>query len=216
MGTNASGSARQAWFTFDRRDWLAFDRSDYLLVKVILGLTVLGPILLGLVRFVVDLRTSTPLAMAYTTAAPSGIVLPRGATQRGGATMEVMVADATFAERLGQAIPGTLLLVMTIAIAWLFFQLLRTIQAAEPFTRTNVRRINAIALIVGLGGMLMQLAQGYADNAILTTGRLPRASSLTWEMTITPLPVVTMLAIALIGEAFRRGVALRSDVEGLV
>jgi len=35
-------------------------------------------------------------------------------------------------------------------------------------------------------------------------------------MTITPLPLVLMLAIALIGEAFRRGIVLRRDVEGLV
>ena len=93
--------------------------------------------------------------------------------------MELLIADPTVGERLGQAIPGTLVLTMTIAIAWLLFRLLRSIQAAEPFTRGNVRRINAIALIVGLGGMLVQLTQGFADNAILTTGRLPRASALT-------------------------------------
>ena len=109
-----------------------------------------------------------------------------------------------------------LVLTMTIAIAWLLFRLLRSIQAAEPFTRGNVRRINAIALIVGLGGMLEQLTPGFADNAILTTGRLPRASAQTWVLTITPLPIVLMLAIALIGEAFRRGIVLRHDVEGLV
>jgi len=216
MGAHASGSTRQAWFTFDRRDWLAFDRSDYLAVTVILGITVIGPILLGLGRFVADVRTDAPLAMAYTIAAPTGIALPRGATQHGEATMELLIADPTVGERLGQAIPGTLVLMMTIAIAWLFFRLLRSIQAAEPFTRGNVRRINAIALIVGLGGMLVQLTQGFADNAVLTTGRLPRASALTWVMTITPLPLVLMLAIALIGEAFRRGIVLRRDVEGLV
>ncbi len=71
----------------------------------------------------------------------------------------------TVGERLGQAIPGALVLTMTIAIAWLLFRLLRSIQAAEPFTRGNVRRTNAIALI---------------------------------------------------GEAFRRGIVLRRDVEGLV
>ena len=216
MGSRTSGSDKQAWFAFDRRDWLAFDRSDYLAVKVILGLTVFVPILLGLVRPVTDIRANAPLAMAYTTAAPTGLVLPRGATQHGEVTMELLVTDATLGERLGQAVPGTLVLAMTIVIAWLLFSLLRSIQAAEPFTRGNVRRINAIALIVGFGGMLVQLTQGFADSAILTTGRLPGASTPAWVMTLTPLPVVVMLGIALIGEAFRRGVALRNDVEGLV
>jgi hypothetical protein len=35
-------------------------------------------------------------------------------------------------------------------------------------------------------------------------------------MTFTPVPLVVMIAIALVGEAFRRGVVLREDVEGLV
>lgn len=37
-----------------------------------------------------------------------------------------------------------------------------------------------------------------------------------WLAFFTPLPLVVMLVIALIGEAFRRGVELRDDVEGLV
>lgn len=218
MGVNASGTTRQAWFAFDRRDWLAFDRSDYLLTKIVLGITALGSVLFGLGGFVVDAVTNAPLPMAYTTTVPRGIALPRGATPDGPgpATIELLLKDATFSERLGQAIPGALLLAMTIAVVWLLFQLLRSIQAAEPFTRGNVRRINAIALIVGFGGLLAQFAQGFADNAIYTTGRLPRPSTLTMVLTFTPLPIVIMLVIALIGEAFRRGVVLRDDVEGLV
>ena len=218
MGVNASGTTRQAWFAFDRRDWLAFDRSDYLLTKIVLGITALGSVLFGLGGFVVDAVTNAPLPMAYTTTVPSGIVLPRGAMPNGPgpATIELLLKDATLSERLGQAIPGALLLAMTIAVVWLLFQLLRSIQAGEPFTRGNVRRINAIALIVGFGGLLAQFAQGFADNAIYTTGRVPKPSGLAMVMTFTPLPIVIMLVIALIGEAFRRGIVLRDDVEGLV
>lgn len=216
MGVNASGTTRQAWFAFDRRDWLAFDRGDFLATKIVLGITALGSVLFGLGGFVVDAVTKAPLAMAYTTTAPSGIALPRGATQAGPATMELLLKDATLGERLSQAIPGALFLTITIAVVWLLFQLLRSIQAAEPFTRGNVRRINAIALIVGFGGLLAQFAQGFADNAIYTTGRLPKPSTLTMVMTFTPLPIVGMLVVALIGEAFRRGIVLRDDVEGLV
>jgi hypothetical protein len=35
-------------------------------------------------------------------------------------------------------------------------------------------------------------------------------------MSFTKLPLVVVAVIALVGEAFRRGVALRHDVEGLV
>ena len=100
----------------------------------------------------------------------------------------------------------------------LLFRLLRSIQAAEPFTRGNVRRINAIALIVGLGGMLVQLTQGFADNAIHTSGRLPDSSAAApvFELSFTPIPLVAMLVIALVGEVLRRGIELRDDVAGLV
>lgn len=222
MGAGASGTTRRAWFVFNRKDWLAFDRGDYLAIKVTLGITMLGSILFGLVRFVVDAVTNAPLAMSYTTKVPQGVVLPRGATRGiraipgGEATLEVLIKDATLGERLGQALPGALLLTMTIAIVWLLFQLLRSIQSGEPFTRGNVKRINAIALIVGFGGLLAQFLQGLADNAINTTGRLPKPDTLIFVFALTPLPIIVMFAILLIGEAFRRGVVLRNDVEGLV
>jgi len=208
MNANASGRTK--------RDLLAFDRADYLATKIVLGVAVAGSVVIGLGRLVVDAATRAPLAVSYTTKVTSGFELPRGATHDGNATMQLLLQDATASERLGQALPGLLLAAMTIAVAWLIFQLLRSTQAEEPFTKRNVRRINAIALIVGIGGMLVQLAQGFADNAIHTTGRLPDPSDLTFVMTFTPLPLVVMLVIALVGETFRRGIVLRHDVEGLV
>ena len=208
MDINASGRTK--------RDLLAFDRADYLTTKIVLGVAMVGSVVLGLGRLVVDAATNAPPAVSYTTKVTSGFKVPRGATQDGNATMQLLLQDATASERLGQALPGLLLAAMTIAVAWLIFQLLRSTQAEEPFTKRNVRRINAIALIVGIGGMLVQLAQGFADNAIHTTGRLPDPSDLTFVMTFTPLPLVVMLVIALVGETFRRGIVLRHDVEGLV
>jgi hypothetical protein len=216
MGANASGTAKQAWIVFDRRDWLAFDRADYLATKIVLGVTGLGSILFGAGGFVIGAATNAPLPVSYVSQSPIGIALPRGTSQNGTATIDLLLKDATFGERLGQAVPGALLLAMTIAIVWLLFQLLRCIQAAEPFTRANVRRINAIALIVGLGGMLAQLAQAVADNMIQTSDRVTSSGSLSFVFSFTPLPIVIMLVIGLVGEAFRRGIALREDTEGLV
>ena len=154
--------------------------------------------------------------MSYMTAAPTGIALPHGTTQNGKATLTLLLTDATPVERLGQAIPGLMVAAMTVAIAWLILQLLRSTQAQEPFTRRNVKRINAIALIIGLGGMLWQIATAFADNAIFTTDRLPDLGYLPFEATFSPFPLFAMFVIALIGEAFRRGVVLREDVDGLV
>ena len=208
MDANGSGETK--------RDWFAFGRADYLGTKIILGIAVVGSVLFGLGGPVVAATTNAPLAVSYRTTVPKDIELPRGASHAGEATMEMLINDATLGERLTQALPELLVAGLTIAVAWMLYQLLRSTQAREPFTRRNVQRINTIALVIGLGWILVQFAQGVADNAIQTTGRLPDRGGLTFVFTFTPLPLVVMLVIALIGEVFRRGVELRDDVEGLV
>ncbi|NMM32880.1 MAG: DUF2975 domain-containing protein [Phycicoccus sp.] len=199
-----------------KRNWLAFSRADFIATEIFLGIAVAGAVLFGLAGPLLDAVTGTPLEMSYTTAVNGGIELPRGATHNGKATMPLLLNDATFVERLGQALPGLMVAVMTIAIAWLILHLLRSTQAQEPFTTANVKRINTIALAIGLGGMLWQLATAFADNAIYTTGRVPDLDYLPFEATFSPFPLFAMFVIALIAEAFRRGVILRNDVEGLV
>ena len=216
MDAHASDRTTKRWRWLAKKDWLAFDRADYLGLRVILGIAVAGSVLFGLGGPVFAAATNAPLNVSYATTVTGGIQLPRGATHDGNATVEMLLRDATLGERFVQALPELLISGLTVAVAWMLFQLLRSTQAGEPFTRRNVRRINMIALIVGIGGMLVQSAQGLADNAIYTTGRLPDRVGFIFELTITPLPLVAMLVIALIGEAFRRGVALREDVEGLV
>lgn len=217
MEAHTSGKTTKGWRAFARsQDWLAFDRSDYLVTKIVLGIVVVGSVMFGLGGPVVAAATNAPLALSYTTKVTNGIELPRGTTHDGYATVDLLLRDATTGERLGQALPDLIIAAMTIAIAWLLFQLLRDTQAKEPFTGRNVRRINLTAIIVCFGGIFAQAAQGFADNAIYTTGRLPRPSNLIFEMTFTPWPLAVMLVIALVGEVFRRGIELRDDVEGLV
>jgi Protein of unknown function (DUF2975) len=208
MEANASGKTK--------RDWLAFDRSDYIATTIFLAIAVVGSVLFELVVPVVDAARNVPLAVSYTTKVSSGIPLPRGATHDSEVTMQLLLKDATLGERLVQSVPGLLDAAVIITVALLLFQLLRTTQAGDPFIRSNVRRLNTIALVVGLGWPLAQVAQGIADSAIYGSGRGPRPSEMVFVMTFSPLPLVVMMVILLISETFRRGVALREDVEGLV
>lgn len=215
MNGKASTKAKKDRFAFAKKDWLAFDRADYLGAKILLGYAVFGSVLFGLGLPILNAVNNAPLPVSYQTKVTSGIQLPRGATHDGNATVELLIKDATLSERMLQALPELLITAMTIAVASMLFQLLRSTQAGEPFTRRNVRRIRTIAFIVG-AGLLVPLAQGFADSAIYMTGRLPDRADLTFVMTISLLPLVGMIVVALIGEAFRRGVELREDVEGLV
>ena len=208
MDANASGRTK--------RDWLAFDGIDYLITKIVLGIAVVGSVLFGLGGPIRDAVTNAPLPVSYSTKVTSGIPLPRGATHDGNATVELMLTDATLGERLTQALPELLIAAMTIAVAWLLYQLLRDTQSKEPFTRRNVWRITTTALIVGIGMWPVQFAQGVADNMIQTSGRIPDQGDPSFVFTFTALPLAAGIVIALIGEAFRRGLELRDDVEGLV
>ena len=216
MDANASGKTTRGHRAFAKRDWLAFDRLDYLVVKIVLGIAVVGSVLFGLGGPVLAAAKDAPLPVSYTTKITSGIELPRGATHDGNATVELMLTHATLGERLTQALPKLLFAAMAITVALLLYQLLRDTRAGEPFTRRNVWRINTTALIVGIGWMPVQFTQGVADNMIQTSGRIPDQGLPSFVFTFTPLPLATGIVIALIGEVFRRGVELRDDVEGLV
>jgi len=152
MSAHASGRSK--------RDWLAFDGLDYLITKIVLGIAVVGSVLFGLGGPIRDAVTNAPLPVSYSTKVTSGIPLPRGATHDGNATVELMLTDATLGERLTQALPELLIAAMTIAVAWLLYQLLRDTQSKEPFTRRNVWRITTTALIVGIG---WTLADGWVE-----------------------------------------------------
>jgi hypothetical protein len=199
-----------------KKDWLVFGGADYLATKIVLGITVVGSVMYGFGVPVADAARNAPLAVSYMTKLTSGIQLPRGATHDGQVTMELLLKDASLGERLVQALPGLLSAVVTIAVVWQLFQLLRTTQAGDPFTRRNVRRIYTIAFIIGFGWTPVMFAQGMAVNAMYVSDRVPRPSHPTFTLPFTLVPLVVMLVILLIGEAFRRGVELRDDVEGLV
>jgi hypothetical protein len=199
-----------------KRDWLAFDGLDYLITKIVLGIAVVGSVLIGLGGPIRNAVTNAPLPVSYSTKVTSGIPLPRGATHDGNATVELMLSDATLGERLTQALPQLLIAAMTIAVAWLLYQLLRDTQSKEPFTRRNVWRISATALMIGIGMWPVLITQFMADNMIQMSGRIPDQGDPSFVFNFTPLPLAAGIVIALIGEAFRRGVQLRDDVEGLV
>jgi uncharacterized membrane protein len=212
--TSASGKtdAFRKWESF------GFKGRDYVGNRIVLGIAVACTVGYALGIPVVNAVRNAPLSVSYTTRVTSGIQLPRGATHHGQVTMELFLRDATLGDRLLQALPGLLGAVVTITVAWLLFQLLRTTQAGDPFTRPNVRRINTIAVIIGFSGLLLQFAQDIAHNAMSISDRLPGPSDVAGSPhpPFTLLPVVVMIVLLIIGEAFRRGVALREDVEGLV
>ncbi len=94
---------------------------------------------------------------------------------------------------------------MIIVVAWMLLLVLSSIQAEEPFTTRNVRRIITIALIVGLCRTLVRLPQHFPDYWISSRGRLSHTSTIIFRGTFTPGSPVNMVVILLVDGALSRG-----------
>lgn len=91
---------------------------------------------------------------------------------------------------------------------------LRTLRRGDVFVSSNVRRLYAIAGIVAVGGMAIQGLSLWGYFGIM---RHPSAAPYvldSWE--ISWLPLVAGLAVAIVAEVFRQGLAIRADTVGLV
>lgn len=85
----------------------------------------------------------------------------------------------------------------------------------EPFSRANARRLTALGLLIAIAGTVVPVVSQLATSSALAESQ---AGSLleTTTFTISFLWMAVGLSLAAAGEAFRRGVVLHDDVEGLV
>ncbi len=140
----------------------------------------------------------------------------REQVEMGGArTVEVTFFAPTTGQRL-QYLLGPLLVAVTalVVLALLFF-VARSQRLGEPFTLANARRVSAIGAVLAVGGTLAPFLTIVMHNALLeSTAAAPLVR--TNEFTLSFVWVAVGLVVASVGEVFRRGAALREDVDGLV
>jgi hypothetical protein len=123
------------------------------------------------------------------------------------------VFDPSLPQRLG-LLGGTVTGgVVTVAVLVLLLQIVRSLRE-EVFVPANARRLQLIALFLAVGGMAAQVLHQVGAAAVLEAERVRDRVTPVFELSFAPL--VAALAVAVLGEVFRRGVQLREDVEGLV
>lgn len=133
-------------------------------------------------------------------------------------TLLVLQAAELPAElRLLTEAPASLRGVCTGAGALLAWLLLRSIREGRPFDRRNPRRIVGLAGLVVLGGLGGPLLDGLARFSVLdhlgaTGPESPFLLDATWDLA----PLVLAGLLLALADAFRRGVRLTDDVQGLV
>ena len=133
-----------------------------------------------------------------------------------GGPVEVALSfwDPTPSQRSIWAIGQVLAPVLVAAGIWLVYQIVRSARRDDPFTTANEHRLWSLAALVGVGGMAYQLVSGFVNMLLIQ--RSAAADMFAMTATISFLPVVFGLLIALLAAVWRIGVELREDVEATI
>ena len=199
----------------DRRDRLAFDRWDHWGLQAILWIVAVVAAVSGAIIPVVDWLAARPIT-ASVHAQVSVAGLADRASVVNPASVDVVIDDPTMAERLVTAAPGVLTGAAVLWVVWLLLRLVGGLRSGDPFTTENVRRLDTIALVIGIGAAVVALV-GMVRDVAVSGAVLPAGTD---QVFVLPTPVIpwltAMLVVAAIAQAFRHGVRLREDVDGLV
>lgn len=198
---------------------LAFDRWDYAATKILLVGALIGVPLLVVGGPLLAWATGDPLVWSAFVdhTAPIADPAPReGVDAVWDGTAQLTITDASSGLWLLAMLPGAVVAVVTVLVIAPLLGLVRTVQQGESFTGTAVRRLRLVGLTLLTGPWLTQAAGSAADVAVLDHAFGPPAS---FSIAITggALAISALgLTVGVMAEAFRQGVRLRDDVDGLV
>jgi hypothetical protein len=197
-----------------RRDRLAFDGADrrgltgllWATALVVLALDVIVPVLAGVAGEPIRTRVHADVTLEG---------LAAGVTVANPAEVLVVIAEPTLSQRVLVGLPGVLVAVAVLLVVRLLLGLLGDLRD-EPFTTRNVRRLRGVALVVGAGAIGVSLVEAVCDFVLADPGALGEGTRRVFELSLPFAFLAVMLVIGAIAEAFRHGVQLRDDVDGLV
>ena len=139
-------------------------------------------------------------------------LLPDGV--RGPLTGSVVLPDPTASQQVLSMLPSFIGLAMVVVAAWLLLRVARSARNGEPFTVANARRLTGLSILVMVGGMMLQVVDNWTRSDLLASVPAFDRDGMSFELSLWPLLVGFL--VAFFAEVFRRGAALREDVEGLV
>lgn len=97
---------------------------------------------------------------------------------------------------------------------YLIFRIVRSARVGDPFVRANVSRLRALAVVVGIGGLIVSAYAAWLRRWLLDGSGAAGLVAQDW--TVSFLPLVAGVVVGVLAEVWRRGVAMREDLEGLV
>jgi hypothetical protein len=195
-----------------------WDRSDGQVLQGLLGVVFIVQAVVGLVIpaltvvGVVDGASSREVDV--TDVAAIGLPAADGVQLSASGSATLTVADPGFGQRLLLELPtlvGALLILL--GIYWVF-RIARTLCVGDPFEPRNPLRLFGIALLIAIGSVVSSLLTAITTDQLVSGTAL--ADHVPFSVEFSLLPPAVALLVAALAEAFRIGVRLRDDAEGLV
>ncbi|MFG1815581.1 DUF2975 domain-containing protein [Kribbella sp. NPDC049174] len=195
-----------------------WSRTDALVLQGLLGTAFVVQAVIGLVipllgvAGALDLDTSREVPVTDV-AAPD---LPEadGVQLSASGSATLTVDDPSLGQRVLLELPTIVGAVLILLGIYLLFRIARTLCLGDPFAPHNPLRLFGIALLIAVGSVTGTLLQAMTTNQLVAG--TPLAHNVPFAVEFSLLPLVVALLVAALAEAFRVGVRLREDSEGLV
>ncbi len=125
------------------------------------------------------------------------------------------VADASTGLWVGTLATGLVLALAVVAVALLLRHVVGQVRAGAPFTTSSLRALRAVGVVIAATSVLHPFVAGFATSAVMSRA-LADSSSYSVGFDFSPLWLLAGMVVLAVAEAFRTGVRLTEDVEGLV
>lgn len=212
--------------------WIRWTRGDQTLLEGLLVLSLVGVLVFGVAPTVLgylgvgmcDRAALETCADVITLEAPlerppalpelAGAAGAAGVQVTGPYTVTLVFPDPTPGQRLTHLavqLGGSLL---ALAVLALLLQIARSLRKGDPFTPGNARRVLAISLLVGVGGILVQLLEAVVRIDLITSTVARNLTAPGAELSLLPLYAGVLLGF--LAQVMRVGARMREDLEGVV
>ena len=193
-----------------------WDRTDSRVLQGALGLAF---VIQAVVGFLVPLLSVGGLLDVASSRAIAATGQQTTLTESGGLKLAtdsttLTVADPSLGQRVLLELPTVVTAVLVLVGIYWLFQVARTLSAGEPFVPRNPLRLFGIAGLLAVGTMLDGLLTAITTDRLVSGTPLEERVPFSVHFSLTPVLVAFLLAA--LAEAFRIGVRLRDDAEGLV
>ncbi len=194
------------------------DRIDHLITRgLLLVVAVAAPVLLvGLP--LVDWVRGEPLATSGDTGSHGDLGAlvheASGAQLTWAGEADVSIADAAPTLWLTVLVPASLLAVATASVALLLRHVVGQIETGRPFTASSLRALRAAGVVVVAASVTVPLVSGWATARVMDRALTGATSGMSF--TFQPLWLLAGVLVVVLAEAFRTGIRLTDDVDGLV